>query len=162
MYTRFGLLTYRNITWFKQLTVHTNRKRESKFRCASKYHLPYSISVYESIYIKCNVRVSAMLIRVVFLNTGCTSNRFHDYSFTGETNNPVLSMTVSYLSSHRCGVFGMMPWKWKITKGEGNKKIMLLALFSWSAAWPVLMFAVNGLVVVGVEAFCCFNRRHIH
>ena len=109
LYTRFGLLTYRNITWFKQLTVHTNRKRESKFRCASKYHLPYSISVYESIYIKCNVRVSAMLIRVVFLNTGCTSNRFHDYSFTGETNNPVLSTTVSYLSSHRCGVFGMMP-----------------------------------------------------
>ena len=39
-YTRFGLLTNRTITWFKQLSVQTNRKRESKFRCSGKYHLP--------------------------------------------------------------------------------------------------------------------------
>ena len=33
-------LTNRNLMWFKQLTVETNRKRESKFRCVGKYHLP--------------------------------------------------------------------------------------------------------------------------
>ena len=37
------MLTNRNITRFKQLTVQTNRKRESKFRCAGKYLLPYLI-----------------------------------------------------------------------------------------------------------------------
>ena len=36
-------VTNRNLTWFKQLTVQTNRKRESKFRCVGKYHLPYFI-----------------------------------------------------------------------------------------------------------------------
>ena len=41
LYTRFGMLTNRNITWFKQLTEQTNKKRESKFRCAGKYHLPF-------------------------------------------------------------------------------------------------------------------------
>ena len=29
--------------WFKQMTVQTNRKTESKFRCVGKYHLPYFI-----------------------------------------------------------------------------------------------------------------------
>ena len=32
LYTRFGLLTNRNITWFKQLTVQTNRKKESNLK----------------------------------------------------------------------------------------------------------------------------------
>ena len=36
-------LTNRNLTWFKQLTVQTNRKTESNFRCVGKYHLPYFI-----------------------------------------------------------------------------------------------------------------------
>ena len=42
--TRFGLLTNRNITWFKQLNVQTNRKIESKFRFAGKYYLTFLIS----------------------------------------------------------------------------------------------------------------------
>ena len=46
---------------------------------------------------------------------------FHDYSFTWETNNRVLSMTVSYMSSRRCGVLGMMPWKWKWLRVKETK-----------------------------------------
>ena len=36
-------LTNRNLTWFKQLTVQTNSKRENKLRCVSKYHLPFNM-----------------------------------------------------------------------------------------------------------------------
>ena len=39
-----ALRTNRKTTRLKQLTVQTNRKRESKFRSAGKYHLPFIIN----------------------------------------------------------------------------------------------------------------------